>query len=377
MQNMDRRAFVRNAALGAATVLGAGALAGCSQNEPAPANEPTQPAEQTTPAPADSTPAAAPKNRVCELLGIEKPVFSAPMFSLTDGTFVAAVSEAGGCGVLNGYALSTEEIWASPEETFRLLKQEMTKIRELTDKPFGVALPFSDIPGLKEFVLDIKPSIIIPGSFGQEDIYDFRDAGIKIFGSLYMGDLDVMKQQMAECDIAYLKCYGCGGTVPHNRANALTVLESVVAAGLTDTPLAIAGGIVNGVGASAMAAAGADSVWVGTRFLATNENPMSDVAKQMLLALKSSEMVEIDFGTSYSETNASPLALELIEKWKQGEEIQDPLGQYTFGMRGGDMDNWYLSVDSSVDCINELTSVKDVVDELGDAFLATQAQIAQ
>lgn len=372
MQKMDRRAFVRNAAFGAATILGAGALAGCSQNDTSAAKESADEPQQDAVA---AEPAATPKNRICEMLGIEKPVFSAPMYSLTNAEFVAAVSNAGGCGVLNGYALSTEEVRPSAEEVYRLLEQELTKIKELTDKPFGVALPYSDVPGVKELVLDIKPNVILPGSFGPEDIYDFRDAGIKVFSQFQSMDVSVAKQQLAECDIAYLKCYGCGGTIPHNRANALDVLQNFIEAGLTETPIAIAGGIVNGVGASAMAAAGADAVWVGTRFLATNENPMSDVAKQMLLELTSAEMVEIDFGPSYNHSNPAPKALELIEAWKRGEKIEDSLGQYTYGMRGGDMENWYLSVNDSVDCINEIVSVQDVVDELGDALLATQAQL--
>lgn len=377
MQKIDRRAFIRNAAFGAATVLGAGALAGCSQSEApaasAPATDDQQPVSE--PQQADQT-AEAPKNRICELLGIEKPVFSAPMYSLTDATLIAAVSNAGGCGVLNGYALSSEVAHPDPDTVYQLLEQELTKIKGLTDKPFGVALPYSDVPGVKELVLDIKPDIIIPGGFSAEDIYDFRDAGIKIIGSVNVGPLDLMKQQIADCDVAYVKCYGVGGTIPHNRANALDAMQLMVQAGLDSTPIAIAGGIVNGAGAAAMATAGADAVWVGTRFLATEENPMSDVAKQMLLELTSDQMVEIDFGSSYNHANPSPKALELIEQWKQGVEIKDNQDQYTLGMRGGDMDNWYLSVDDSVDCITEITSAKSVVDELGDAFLAAQAKNA-
>lgn len=377
MQKMDRRAFVRNAAFSTAAILGAGALAGCSQNTaPAVEESTAQPQQEPSAADSGSEQSAMPKNRICDLLGIEKPVFSAPMYSLTNAEFVSAVSNAGGCGVLNGYALSTEEVHPSPEETYRLLEQELTKIKELTDKPFGVALPYSDVPGLKELVLDVKPSIVLPGSFGPDDILDFRDAGIKVFAQIQLNDIELVKQQMAECDIAYIKCYGCGGTIPHNRANALDVLQRFVEAGLDATPMAIGGGVVNGVGASAMAATGADAVWVGTRFLATNENPMADVAKQMLIELTSADMVEIDFGSSYNHANPAPKALELIDAWKHGEQIEDSLGQYTFGMRGGDMENWYLSVDDSVDCITEVTSVQSVVDELGDAFLATQAMLA-
>ncbi|MBP3850948.1 MAG: nitronate monooxygenase, partial [Erysipelotrichaceae bacterium] len=79
------------------------------------------------------------KNRVCEILGIEKPILSAAMTWLTSAEFVAAVSEAGGAGVLGINAGQTEPT-ADAVETANRLREQIRKVRELTDKPFGVNL---------------------------------------------------------------------------------------------------------------------------------------------------------------------------------------------------------------------------------------------
>lgn len=88
------------------------------------------------------------KNRVCEILGIEKPVISAAMVWLTDAEQVAAVAEAGGAGVL-GLNAGAWEVTPDPVETAERLRQQIKRVRELTDKPFGVN--FFLAPEMDEF----------------------------------------------------------------------------------------------------------------------------------------------------------------------------------------------------------------------------------
>jgi len=77
------------------------------------------------------------KNRICEILGIKYPIVSAPMLWVTNAEFVAAVSNAGGLGILGPNAGQTV-VTSDPQETAERMRREIRKTRELTDKPFGV-----------------------------------------------------------------------------------------------------------------------------------------------------------------------------------------------------------------------------------------------
>lgn len=88
-------------------------------------------------------------NRICQILGIEKPVIQGPLSWLTDARLVAAVSNAGGLGVLGPNAgLTAETAVSTPEETAEKMREEIRKTKKLTEKPFGVNLiptPENDI----------------------------------------------------------------------------------------------------------------------------------------------------------------------------------------------------------------------------------------
>jgi enoyl-[acyl-carrier protein] reductase II len=92
------------------------------------------------------------KNRVCEVLGIEKPILGAAMSWTTDAKWVAAISNAGGMGIL-GPNCGATEMTDSPEETGERLRREIRKTRELTDKPFAVnyLLPIEGIESTYTF----------------------------------------------------------------------------------------------------------------------------------------------------------------------------------------------------------------------------------
>lgn len=145
-------------------------------------------------------------------------------------------------------------------------------------------------------------------------------------------------------------------------------------------PIVVGGGIVNAAGASAVAAAGADGVFVGTRFLVTEESPMHPDVKKALLEMKAADMLEENLGYAWNHTNDHPKVREIIERGLAGEDLAKIATEadhtYLQCMRLGDMENWYISVDDSVDAITEITTCKQVVDELGDAVLAMQAKMA-
>ena len=77
------------------------------------------------------------KNRVCEILGIEKPIVQGPTFWLTDGKYVGAVSKAGGLGVLGFNAGQKQSVY-TVEETVENMRREVKIVKSITDKPFGM-----------------------------------------------------------------------------------------------------------------------------------------------------------------------------------------------------------------------------------------------
>lgn len=368
---MDRRGFLQGAAVGVAALAGAGALAACTAKSGA---------ESDT----DKTVTTPPKkkNRVCELLGIEKPVISAPMYYLTDATFCAAVSEAGGLGMLNGTTLGTDNSidgFHNNDKAAQLknLKDEIIKLRSLTKKPFAVACP--NIPGLVDLLLEYTPAAV-SGGFSPAEWDQLKAAGVKQIGGNQGSTLDDLKKAEADgADLLYLKCYGCGGSIPRNsRRNVAAQLQWFMDNGLTK-PMLAAGGIVNSAGAAAAGAAGAEGLWVGTRFLVTNESPAHAKTKQAIIDLKANDMIEwISASYSYCHSNKSPKALYFAAFGGNATDavLSDHLNTYLQGMRLGDLENWFLSVNDSVDSITEMKTCKEIVDDLGDALLKIRGEVA-
>lgn len=370
-KGMDRRSFLQSAAVGVAAMAGAGMLTACSSGS----DEAKAESAPTTTAPAPEEQPEKKKNRVCELLGIEKPVISAQMYNLTDAAFVAAVSEAGGFGLLNTANLGTEEI-SDPAEMLRVAREEIQKIKTLTDKPFGVACPYQNVSGFQELILEEMPMAVVPG-YGM-NVEELRDAGIKVIAIESAGSVvEVVRKNSASCDLMFVKSYGCGGHVPHSRENALSLMQKYANQGI-EIPLIPGGGITNGLGAAAMARAGAEGVWVGTRFLVTEESPAHPKTKQAIIDLKADTMIEFRASTGgWLHTSDTPKAREILEMGLAGATADELaaayMGVYLYGMRLGDLDNWMVNVSDSVDSITSMMTVKEVVDELGDAFLAAQA----
>lgn len=365
---MDRRDFLQKAAVGVASIAGAGVLAGCSTG-----------ADTETTDNTDKQPAKA-KNRVCELLKIEKPVIGAPMSSLTDAAFVAAVSEAGGLGILGAVVGTT--LTSDPAEILKRHQDEIRKIRTLTKKPFAVNFPYVGYTlDYLDMILEEKPAAVWPYGVDANGIDELKSAGIKIIGQNFdfkTWSLEAAKaSQDAGADIMMIKCYGCGGSIPKPRTSMVAVMESYMDKGIT-VPMVPGGGITDARGAAAAAALGADGVWVGTRLIVTNESPAHANTKQAIIDLKAADMIEFESAYfSWCHANKTKKSLELEALWKSGQgadEIANAMAEvYLKGMRLGDMENWFLSVSDSVDTIKEMKTCKEVVDELGDAFLAAQA----
>ncbi len=196
--------------------------------------------------------------KICSLLNIKYPIFQGGMAQISDANLAAAVSEAGGLGII-----------AAGNNTPDVLKKEIDKIRLLTDKPFGINVMLLNIYAkeVSEMLAEEKVPVIITGA-GNPGVYMkmWKRAGIKVIPVVpsvaYAKHLEKIGADAIICEGTE-----SGGHVGETTTMCLTpqVADAV------NIPIIAAGGIADGRGIVAVLSLGADGVQVGTRFLAAKE----------------------------------------------------------------------------------------------------------
>jgi len=209
--------------------------------------------------------------RITEMLGIEVPIIQAPMGWIARSQLASAVSNAGGMGIIE---TSSGELDA--------VKLEIEKMRDLTDRPFGVniAQAFVRDPGIVDFVVERGVSFVTT-SAGDPTRYTgaLKAAGLTVFHvvpTLHAA----LKAVEAGVDGLVVEG-GEGGGFKNPRDVALMVLLPLVASAV-DLPLIGAGGIVDGPSMAGAFALGAEGVQMGTRMVAAAESPVHDNWKQAI-----------------------------------------------------------------------------------------------
>lgn len=211
------------------------------------------------------------KSTICELLGIEKPIFQGGMAWIADARLAAAVSNAGGLGLISSINFGTEAVRA-----------EIRKARELTDKPFGVNIMLAapNAAEIAELVVEEGIRIVTTGA-GSPAAYmpRWQAAGIKVI-PVVASVAYALKMQELGATALIAEGAESGGHVGDTHTMALVpqIIDAV------DIPVLAAGGIFDGRGAAAMFLMGACGVQVGTRFLVADECHVHDVYKERLIS---------------------------------------------------------------------------------------------
>ncbi|AOK29687.1 MULTISPECIES: NAD(P)H-dependent flavin oxidoreductase [Burkholderia] len=217
------------------------------------------------------------KTRVTELLGIEYPIIQGGMMWVGVAELAAAVSNAGGLGILTALTQPT------PGD----LRREIERTRSLTNKPFGVnltILPSVKPPPYAEYVdaiIDGGVKIVeTAGNSPKEFIGRFKAHGIRIVHKC----TTVRHAQSAErngVDIVSIDGFECAGHPGEDDVGGLVLIP--VAARALNIPVVASGGIADGRGMAAALALGAEGVNMGTRFCVTREAPIHDSIKQAMV----------------------------------------------------------------------------------------------
>lgn len=211
------------------------------------------------------------KSRICEILGIEYPIFQGGMAWIADANLAAAVSNAGGLGLISSINFGTEAV-----------REEIRKARTLTDKPFGVNIMLAapNAAEIADMVVEEGVKILTTGA-GSPAAYTekWKAAGIK-FIPVVASVAYALKMQEIGATAVVAEGAESGGHVGDTHTMALVpqIVDAV------DIPVLAAGGIFDGRGAAAAFMLGACGVQVGTRFLVADECLVHQVYKERLIA---------------------------------------------------------------------------------------------
>ena len=198
------------------------------------------------------------KNRICELLGIKYPIFQGGMAWVADASLAAAVSNAGGLGIIAGMNLNKED-----------LKKEIDKLRTLTDKPFGVNVMLMSpyVEEVAELIIEEQVPVVTTGAGNPlKYLQKWLNAGVKVIPVVASCSLAKMVAKRGATAVI-AEGGESGGHI--GELNTMSLVPQVFDA--VDIPVIAAGGIADGRGFLAAFMLGAEGVQIGTRFLVAKE----------------------------------------------------------------------------------------------------------
>jgi enoyl-[acyl-carrier protein] reductase II len=216
---------------------------------------------------------------LCDLLGVEHPILLAGMGGVSYAELAAAVSNAGGYGVLGMAGTST-----------RFIEEQMKKVRSLTDKPFGVdllaATPDALTKAVDVIIGEGASSFVAGLGVPMPIIEKLKTAGLKVM--VVCGAVKhAVKAEQAGCDAVI--CQGGEGGGHTGLVGTMPLVAQAVEA--VKIPVAAAGGIYDGRGLAAALALGAQGVWMGTRFIASQEAHAGDMYREAILDAKDEDTI--------------------------------------------------------------------------------------
>jgi len=219
---------------------------------------------------------------VCDLLGIEVPIVQAGMAGCTTPELVAAVSNAGGLGIIGGRGMSADQ-----------LRSDIRRVRELTTRPFGVNHIVCLLDNAAFEVTIAQRVSVLSLSWGQSSDLTYRahDAGLKV---VHMVTSPEEAGQVASDGADVVVAQGCEGGGHVGHMSTLPLVPQVVDA-VGPVPVLAAGGIADGRGVAAVLMLGAQGALIGTRFLATHEARASGRSKDVILNALGSQTVASKF----------------------------------------------------------------------------------
>lgn len=306
---------------------------------------------------------------ICKVLGIKYPIIQGAMAWISDADLVAAVSNAGGLGVLATGHLDGEGC-----------RQEIRRLKEMTDKPYAVNVmllsPF--VEQIVEVICEEKVPIVTTGA-GSPGKYmkKFKEAGVKVIPVV---PSVAMAKMMVKDGVDALIAEGTesGGHV--GKTTTMALVPQVVDA--VDVPVIAAGGIADGRGIAAAYMLGASGVQIGTRFLVAKECNVHPNYKAKIIKAK-----DIDTTTTGNSTghpvrvikNKMARAYEALEKKNASAEELEELGRGALkkAVVDGDVDNGSVMSGQIAGLVKKEQTCKEIIEEMYGEFIQIMKHTAE
>jgi NAD(P)H-dependent flavin oxidoreductase YrpB (nitropropane dioxygenase family) len=306
------------------------------------------------------------KTRITEMLGIGHPIIQGGMHFVGFAELAAAVSNAGGLGIITGLTQQTPE----------LLAKEIARCREMTDKPFGVNLTFLPAfskPPYPEYIRAIiEGGVKVVETAGRNPepyLPYLKAAGIKVIHKC-TSVRHSLKAEAIGCDAVSVDGFECGGHPGEDDVPNFILLPR--AAEELKIPFVASGGMADGRSLVAALALGAEGINMGTRFIATREAPVHENVKKAIVAASELDTRLIMRGLRNTERvlNNTGVARVLEIEREKGRSlaitdlIDQIAGVYPKVMLDGDMEAGAWSCGMVAGLIHDIPTVKELIDRI-------------
>ena len=306
------------------------------------------------------------KTRITELFGIQHPIIQGGMHFVGFAELAAAVSNAGGLGIIT----------ALTQKTAADLAKEIARCREMTDKPFGVNLTFlptvhaPDYPAYISAIIEGGVKIVeTAGRNPQEHLPQLKAAGIKVIHKC-TSVRHSLKAEAIGCDAVSVDGFECGGHPGEDDIPNMILLPR--AAEELKIPFVASGGMADARSLVASLALGADGINMGTRFIATREAPVHENVKRAIVAASELDTRLVMRPLRNTErVLVNPAVERLLEKEaslgqniKFEDIIEEVAGVYPKIMKEGKTDAGVWSCGMVAGLIHDIPSCRELIDRI-------------
>jgi len=306
------------------------------------------------------------KTRITELFDIKHPIIQGGMHYVGFAEMAAAVSNAGGLGIITGLTLKT------PED----LAKEIARCHKMTDKPFGVNITFlpiinaPDYPGFIDAIINGGVKVVeTAGRNPQEHLPKLQEAGVKVIHKC-TSVRHSLKAQKIGCDAVSVDGFECGGHPGEDDIPNMILLPR--AAEELEIPFVASGGMADARSLVAALALGAEGINMGTRFIATKEAPVHENVKQAIVAASELDTRLVMRPLRNTErVLMNPAVERLLEKEKKlGSDIkfediiEEVAGVYPKVMTEGATNDGAWSCGMVAGLIHDIPTCQELVDRI-------------
>lgn len=297
------------------------------------------------------------KTRITDLLGIKYPIFQGGMAWIAEAELAAAVSNAGGLGIIAGGSAPID-----------YLRDQIRKCKSLTDKPFGVniMLMSPNAEELAQLVINEGVAVVTTGAGNPgKFMAAWKEAGVKVVPVVPSVAL-AKRMERSGADAVIAEGTESGGHIGENTTMCLVpqVADAV------EIPVLAAGGIADGRGIAASFMLGAEGVQVGTRFLASEECVIHPTYKELVVKAKDTDSVVTGRYTGHPCRNVkTKFSKKLASGESNGSITPDEFEELTLGslrkaVQDGNLEEGSFLCGAIAGMINEVKPCKDIIEEM-------------